>query len=103
MRRIKYDLVMTYNIVHKRNGLKFDQFFAFTQNERHSTRNKSRNSLLLDVPRSCINARFHFFAVRSVKFWNFLDDKVVLATSTESFKEKLKNVDLSSLCLVNDF
>lgn len=102
LRRIRSDLVMTFNIVKRLNGLSFDDFFKSSPNERVS-RNISRNSLFLEVPKRCLNVRAHSFAVRSVKFWNFLNDKQVLAPSTESFKERLKQMDLESLCLVADF
>jgi hypothetical protein len=93
---------MCYNVLNNLNGLKFDDFFQFSQVGR-TTRNLTRNSLLLNVPKKGLNAHAHSFSQRTIKFWNFLDDDVLLSPSTDAFKTKLKNVDLGSMCLVNDF
>ena len=63
----------------------------------------AKNSLLLEVPKKGINVRSFSFAERSVKYWNTLSDSEVMYPSLQSFKSRLQNVNLDTLCLVCDF
>jgi hypothetical protein len=96
LRRIRFDLCMTYNIVNGLNGLVFDDFFGYAPMQR-LTRSVARNSLLLEVPRKGLNARSHSFAERTLKYWNLLSDHEVLSPSLQSFKLRLQKVDLGIL------
>jgi hypothetical protein len=53
------------------------------------------HSLKLAVKGGRINARLHFFSVRTVNYWNFLPDFCVSASSVFSFRASLSNVDFS--------
>ena len=102
LRRVRFDIIMSYNIVKGMNGLIFSDFFAYAPLER-VTRSLSRNSLLLANNKKGLTVYSNSFAQRSTKFWNLLSDHEVSAPNIEVFKARLSNVDLSSLCLVNDF
>ena len=102
LRRIRFDLCMTYTIVKGANGLAFEDFFCFSPLQR-TTRSISNNSLLLHVPKKGLNVRSHYFAERSIKYWNYLSDYEVNAPSIDSFKARLHKVDVSHFCLVSDF
>ena len=102
LRRIRFDLVMCFNVINNLNGLNFNDFFQLSKTSRE-TRNSSRNSMLLNVPKKGLNVHAHSFAQRSIKFWNYLSDDVILAPSVDSFKAKLRTIDLGCMCLVNDF
>ena len=90
-RRLIYDLVMCYQIVHKLNSLEFSEFFKFS----NTTRTRGHN-LRLDIPLIQTNTRRNFFAYRVVKPWNSLPSSIVNAPSTSSFKSRLAKVDLST-------
>ena len=102
LRRLRFDIIMSYNIVKGLNGLNFSDFFAYAPLER-VTRSIARNSLLLATNKKGLTVYSDSFAQRSSKFWNFLSDHEVSAPNIEVFKARLSKVDLCSLCLVNDF
>ena len=102
LRRIRFDIIMTFNIVKAVNGLKFADFFEYASIGR-VTRSITKNYLLLDLPKKGINVYSHSFAQRSVKFWNFLSDNEVFASNVDVSKSRLNQVNLSSMSFVNDF
>jgi len=102
LRRVKFDLCMTFSIVKGLNVLNFDDFFRYAPLQR-STRSVARNSLLLEMPKKTLDIRSHSFSVRATRFWNFLSDTETQAPSLQSFKARLLKLDFSPLCLVNDF
>ena len=57
--------------------------------------NTRGHPLKLMLPESRVNARAHAFPVRVITVWNRLPTHVVLAPSLLSFKNSLKNVDLT--------
>ena len=101
LRRLRFDAVMTFNIVKGMNCLNFDDFFSYATAGRVS-RNLTRNSLLLAVPKKGIDVRSHSFAVRAVQIWNSLSNSEVLSSTVDQFKTKLKAVDVKHLCIVPD-
>lgn len=95
-RRLKNDLVMCYNIIHKEVDLDFDMFFnrAITDNTRRN------HSLKLYVRRVSKSAFAHFFSNRVVPIWNSLPSHInghplVTAMNTKLFRKRLNSVDLN--------
>ena len=93
-RRVNLDLSLVYKIVNNLVDLPFEDMFSFD----NVIYNLRGNSLKLMPPPICGNVRSSFFSHRMVGTWNFLPDSVVTASSINSFKKKLENVDLSVFC-----
>ena len=90
-RRVKFDLYMTYKIVHNLVDLPFSDFFTFS-NSKYFTRSHSkkftpRNKYINDTRR-------FFYSERIIKVWNSLPDHIVISPSLSAFKSNLKNYDL---------
>lgn len=90
LRRLLADLILCYKIINGLVLLSADSFFTILRD--HRTRG---HSLKLLLPDSRINCRQHFFAIRVVKVWNSLPDKVVSADHLTMFINLLKRVDLN--------
>ena len=92
-RRLIFDLVLCYNIVHGLNALPFDDFFAFTPNS--TTRG---HRFKLSVPIAKINLNKYTFSSRVVPVWNSLPSDFVSACSTYLFKKLINQHNLNK-CL----
>ena len=90
IRRLKYDLVMVYNILHRRLDVDFNYFFRFSTSV--STRSFARNSVKLEgsIARSLIGQ--NVFHERVVGAWNSLQNDVVTAVTISVFKYKLNKL-----------
>ena len=91
MRRLRFDLILTYKIIFGIVDVNTDDFFS-----RYEHRITRGHSLKLTVPQSNIDVHKYFLSRRIVRCWNDLpacnDDFASLA----SFKRLLNRVDLSS-------
>ena len=67
-----------------------DDFFEMNPNT--STRG---HPFRIQVPLAKLNARSFFFCNRVVQVWNSLPSSVVEASSVQSFKFRIKKVDLT--------
>ena len=83
IRRIFFDLILLYKIVHGLIDINPGDFFRFNTN---STRG---HSLKIVIQYSRVNVRKYFFINRVAPIWNSLDESTVNSTSVHSFKEKL--------------
>ena len=90
-RRIRTDLQLTYKITRGHIDLAEDVFF------RRSIRNSHRPYKLFSAitPRDDIS-KFSF-ANRIVSIWNALTINIITSPSMDSFKQNLKNADISHL------
>ena len=93
-RRIAADIFMVFKIVYNLVDLKFDDYFCYSRSR--STRGHSRK--LSKIGHAVIDCRKYFFSNRVVNYWNWLPQDAVSATSLNSFKLKLKKLDLSHFC-----
>ena len=82
-RRMHFDLIMCFNIVHGLSAIRFDDMFTFNNS---CTRG---HSLKLNVPVAKSDVRKFSFAVRVVPIWNFLPENIVTASTTKAFKHYL--------------
>jgi len=89
-RRLQFDIIMCYKILHRLIALSPDEFFTYS-NILHTRGHPFK----LIVPNSRINARANFFSVRIVKIWNNLPPAVVNATCLSSFINKLNCFNLN--------
>ena len=95
-RRIYFDLVFLYKIIHGLTNLNFSDFFVF----RNSQYNLRGNSQKIDTLNKFKSNQWSFsFFARVVKFWDFIPDDVALSSTLNIFKFKLKQLDLSPLCI----
>ena len=83
-RMLRGDLIETYKIL--TGKLRLDPGCFFTRNTGERTRG---HSLKLLKTRAVHHARAQFFSQRAVSEWNSLPDEVVMAPSTNSFKNRL--------------
>lgn len=82
-RRVRGDLILTYNILHTPNH-PLQKLF-----DRRTTTNSRTNNSLLAVPNSRVNCRRYFYAVRVCFTWNSLPQYVTDSSDTNTFKHKL--------------
>ena len=87
-RRVRGDLIEAYKILTNKYGGDTVQFLNKCSDA--PTRVSPRNHPLALIPhKSCKSVRENSFSVRIVKMWNALPEEVVLAPSTNAFKNRL--------------
>ena len=91
-RRIIFDLILVYRIIHGLIKLNFHDFFQFNQN------NTRGHNLKLCVEYSRLNSRKFFFTNRVIKIWNDLESHEVNSASLIMFKRKMYAKNFRSLC-----
>ena len=91
-RRIIFDLILVYKIIHGLIKLNFHDFFQFNQN------NTRGHNFKLCVEYSRLNSRKFFFTNRVIKIWNDLESHEVNSTSLIMFKRKMYAKNFRSLC-----
>ena len=97
-RRLVYDLILCFNIVHGFSALTFLDFFSLP-----NSTNLRGHSLRLAVPLARNNIRKHFFAVKIVPIWNSLPDSLVTSSTTSLFKSLLAKHNLSSFLILPSY
>ena len=97
LRRTHNDLTEVYKIFHGLSPLRREEFFSLT-NHQHSTRG---HVLKIKLEKFTHNERKYFFTNRVIPVWNSLSDYEVLAPSVETFKNRLKKVNLSQFLKCN--
>ena len=90
-RRLIFDLVMCFEIVHGLNALKFDDFFTFPNLS--TTRG---HPLKLATPIAKKDVKKYFFFTRIIPIWNALPSDFVMANSTIKFKQVRKELQSNS-------
>ena len=90
-RRLKFDLILCYKIVHNLIELKFNDFFEYDPNSRTRGHN-----LKLRIPLCKNKARKNFFAVRVIPVWNSLPGYFVNSVSLIQFKTFIVQHDISN-------
>ena len=89
-KRLRYDLVIMYKIVHNLVDLERDSLITI------NSASITRNSLFkISKPTSLSSARCKFVCVRSINVWNFLSEETRAASSISRFKYSLLSYDLS--------
>ena len=92
-RRLEFDLVMVFKILHKLVDLKMENFFTFYE----SPYNTRRHKFCLKVnPYKCLQYK-NSFANRVVELWNKLPSDIVSCNNINIFKQRLKNFDLRNI------
>ena len=97
LRRLKFDLVMMYKIVHNLVDLDCDSFVNVT-----STITRNAN-LKIFKPRAVCTIRANFICVRSINAWNFLSETTRAASSIAIFKRLLSKCNLDDFLTVFKF
>lgn len=95
-RRVEFDLILTFKIVHGLIDLNFDDFFSYTTST--NAYNLRRHAYTLK--NSCIarsSVRNNYFSRRVVSTWNALPNDIVNAQSLLTFKLKLKSYNLCNI------
>ena len=97
LRRLHFDLCMTYNILHKENDLKISDFFIRAPSS--STRG---HHMKLQGKANQNNIRMNAFSQRVIKIWNSLpkfvpgtNQPIVNAMNIKLFKERISKLDFS--------
>lgn len=94
-RRLIYDLVIMYKIVH--NLIDVDRDALLTINSSSVARN---SFLKLYKPTSISSVRSHFLCVRCVNIWNFLSEETRASASISAFKNSLVSYNFSTFLTV---
>lgn len=91
-RRIFNDLVLFHKIVHGLVDVDVHEFVTFNAN------NTRGHSLKVNIQYSRINFRKNYFINRTSPIWNGLPRNVVEASSSNLFKTRLRDIDLTVYC-----
>ena len=90
-RRVIFDLILIYKIIHGLININFSDYFTFKDYSynlrRHSMQLQSNFKFKTNKSNSC-------FFIRIVKYWNLLPNDVVVAPSLEVFRRKISKLDL---------
>jgi len=97
LRRLMFDLVLCFKIVHKLIDLEFNDFFEFECNK-YNTRG---HMYKLRIPKIMNSTRKNFFSIRVLPVWNYLPSDLVSAPTVNSFKSQLKLIDFSKFLYRN--
>ena len=93
-RRLQFDLVTCFKIVHTHLCLEAKDFFTFSPN------NRSRgHPYRLIVPLVKSNIKKHFFSCRVVHPWNTLPSTLVTNPNIIHFKSQLKQINLNKFLI----
>lgn len=92
-RRLEFDIVMVYKIIHNLIDLQMDQFFELYT----SPYNTRRHGFCLEVKMCSTKHQQGSFAGRVVTIWNKLPASLVDSVSLESFRVNLKKFDLTTI------
>ena len=90
-RRMIFDLILVFKIIHGFSCLHFDDFFSFANNNRSSR----GHSFRLYIPINKNNTCHFFFSSRVILVWNSLPEIIVSSPNPISFKKALIRHDLS--------
>ena len=96
-RRIQFDLIMLYKIIHGLSNLNFHDFFVY----RTHSHNLRGNSHKIDTIQKHSSSHWsNTFFARVVRYWNLLPDDIASSFTLPTFKSRLKNFDMSLMCPV---
>ena len=98
LRRSKFDLIMCYNIMKNRVGIRRDDFFTLS-----SYKKTKGHEMKLFRPHVRVEVRKHFFSSRVIQLWNDLDERMALLPTLSMFKQYLSVTDAASGCKVYAF
>ncbi len=94
-RRIQYDLVLVYKIIHRLIALNFDDYFKLAR----STATRG-HAFKLETSRCRTNIGKDFFAHRVIPIWNSLSAETVASRTIRTFKVRLNTENLSKFLKV---
>ena len=94
LRRVKYDLIMFYKIVHDIVDINTEDFFHFSQ----YCKTRGHGSKLFKCS-SRVDAHKHFFINRICDIWNCLPSNIVEASSVTTFRQLLDSFELVKFCI----
>ena len=90
-RRMRYDMVETYKIIHKKNNVKRETWFKLYDQEHNRVTRLAADPLNIRSQPSRLELRKHFFSNRVVELWNSLPSEVKNARNVVQFKSKFDN------------
>ena len=92
LRRLRFDLIYYYKILHDLTPHDKNDFFSF-----HLPPTSLRSATpLLIRPTRASSVLYSSFQYRSIKVWNYIPDDIKTCNSLPKFKNLLKTIDLSS-------
>ena len=93
LRRLRIDLSLYYKIINNLTCLNPDEYFTKNSPSDLPTRSSHTHTLYKPLVRSSVYSN-HFF-IRHINTWNALPTSIINAPSLNSFKDSLKQHDLS--------
>jgi hypothetical protein len=94
LRRIHTDCIMLYKLTHNLVSMPFHNMFSLRSHIHTTSMSLRGNSLMLNLPRCKTVACQNCYFVRTVNYWNSMQDAVITASTLSMFKTFLYNVDL---------
>ena len=91
-RRLVFDMITTYKIVHRLSDLNFEQYFTFVNQTYQLRRHTLQIKCIKDNnSKFWVNSFFH----RVVNVWNWLPNQVVTAKNIATFRNMINEVSFS--------
>ena len=91
-RRIRFDMICVFKIIHGLVDADSDQFFEYSNS---ITRG---HSFKLRKPKCRTNIRLNFFSNRVIDIWNALPDNVLASKTLTVFKSRINDYNFNSSC-----
>ena len=97
-RRLIFDLMLCYKIVHGSSAILFSDFFSLPNNQ-----NLRGHPFRISIPIARNNIRKHFFAVRVIPIWNSLPLNLVTSPTEAIFKRRILKHNLANHLILPSF
>ena len=95
-RRIIFDLVLTYKIIHGLTDMDFNDFFTFKSNPYSLRGNTIKIAAKLKINTKNPNLQIkHCFFLRATKYWNLLPDTIAQTSTLNIFKHRIAELDFT--------
>ena len=98
IRRIKYDLILIFKIIHNLIDLQFDDFFSISPSLKLYQLRRHKLHLNMPTP-PATSTRINFFSYRTISTWNNLPSEIVMSKSLVLFKKKLNYYNIANIAI----
>ena len=98
IRRIKYDLILIFKIIHNLIDLQFDGFFPISPSLKLYQLKRHKLHLNMPTPPATLT-RLNFFSYRTISTWNNLPSEIVMSKSLVLFKKKLNCYNIANIAI----
>jgi len=98
IRRIKYDLILIFKIIHNLIDLQFYDFFSISPSLKLYQLRRHTLQLNKPIPPAML-IRVNFFSYRTISTWNNLPSEIVMSKSLVLFKKKSNCYNIANIAI----